>query len=399
MNIIGYIVVAGNVRRSAQLAIGDYDDVEFLRAKRWDLGNIPNWRAMSNNSVACSDTSKLSDEFWAGYNGNGEPYGMINLKLTRLIGRTGEPRPDTEVVAYNPCAEQSLESYETCCLAEMYLPNITSYDEFVDLLKLLYRINKHSLALPCNNSKETENVVHKNMRMGIGVTGYLQATEEQRGWLKDAYEELRAFDREYSSAHGWPISIKLTTTKPSGTLSLLPGVTPGVHPGYSQYMIRRMRIASNHSLVDLCRRKGYKVEFARGFDGKDDHSTCVVEFPFSYPEGTVLAKDTTAIDQLGYVRRLQEEWSDNSVSCTVYYRKEELPVIREYLAQNYNKSHKSLSFLLHSEHGFDQAPFEEIDKETYDKMVESSQPITSFTDELTLDLDDPDCATGACPIR
>jgi hypothetical protein len=112
-----------------------------------------------------------------------------------------------------------------------------------------------------------------------------------------------------------------------------------------------------------------------------------------------MAKDTTAIDQLGYVRRLQEEWSDNSVSCTVYYRKEELPVIREYLAQNYNKSHKSLSFLLHSEHGFDQAPFEEIDKETYDKMVAASTPITSFTDELTLDLDDADCASGACPIR
>lgn len=400
MNIIASVVVSGNVRRSAQIAIGDCDDIQYLRSKRWDLGNVPNWRAMSNNSVVCNDISQLPEEFWEGYKGNGEPFGLINLKLSREVGRLGDKRyKDKKVMGYNPCAEQSLESYETCCLAEMYLPNVTSYDEFVDLLKLLYRINKHSLALPCNNSKETEDVVHKNMRMGIGVTGYLQATEEQRGWLKDAYEDLRAYDVEYSKAHGWPVSIKLTTTKPSGTLSLLPGVTPGVHPGYAQHMIRRMRIASNHSLVDLCRRKGYKVEFAYGFDGEDDHSTCVVEFPFSYPEGTVLAKDTTALDQLGHVKRLQEEWSDNAVSCTVYYRKEELDTIREYLAKNYNKSHKSLSFLLHSEHGFDQAPFEEIDKETYDKMVESSQLITSFTDELALDLDDPDCLTGACPVR
>lgn len=298
----------------------------------------------------------------------------------------------------NKGAEQSLESFETCCLAETYLPNVTSYEEFVDLLKLLYRINKHSLAIPCNNSKETEQVVHRNMRMGIGVTGYLQASEEQKQWLAPAYEELRAYDEEYSKQHGWPISIKLTTTKPSGTLSLLPGVTPGVHPGYAQYMIRRIRMDANHPLVEQCKRHGYHVEFVKGFDGKDDYGTVVVEFPFSYPEGTVLAKDVTAIDQLGFVKELQTNWSDNSVSCTVYYRKEELPAIKEYLAANYNKCHKSLSFLLHNDHGFAQAPYEEITKERYDEMVARSTPITFFAHDLALD-DTDECATGACPIR
>jgi ribonucleoside-triphosphate reductase len=90
MNIIGKIVVAGNVRRSAQIAIGDHDDLEYLRAKRWDLGGIPNWRAMSNNSVACEDITTLPDEFWEGYKGNGEPYGLINLASSRIQGRTGE---------------------------------------------------------------------------------------------------------------------------------------------------------------------------------------------------------------------------------------------------------------------------------------------------------------------
>lgn len=299
----------------------------------------------------------------------------------------------------NKGAEQSLEPYETCCLAEVYLPNITSYDEFVDLLKLLYRVNKHSLALPCNTSKETEEVVHRNMRMGIGLTGYLQATDEQRTWLAPAYEELRKFDVEYSKRHGWPISIKLATMKPSGTLSLLPGVTPGIHPGYAQYMIRRMRMAANHSLVDVCRNNGYHVEYVTGFDGQPDYSTVVVEFPFSYPEGTVLAADVTALDQLNYVREAQTNWSDNSVSCTVYYRKEELPAIREYLKHHYNKSHKSLSFLLHSDHGFAQAPFEEITKERYDELVANTRLITSISTSLDLDLDDPDCSSGSCPVR
>jgi ribonucleoside-triphosphate reductase len=103
MNIIGAIIVAGNVRRSAQIAIGDPDDVEFLLAKRWDLGNIPSWRAMSNNSVACDDIRDLHDYFWDGYKGLGEPYGLINLKLSRKIGRLNETQyPDPEVMGYNP---------------------------------------------------------------------------------------------------------------------------------------------------------------------------------------------------------------------------------------------------------------------------------------------------------
>lgn len=281
-------------------------------------------------------------------------------------------------------------------MAEVFLPNITSYDELVDVARLLYRVNKHSLRLPCHHP-ETQAVVWKNMRMGIGVTGYLQATDEQRSWLSECYEDLRSFDEDYSSKHGWPASIKLTTCKPSGTLSLLPGVTPGVHPGYAQYMIRRIRVASNHPLVQTCKDHGYKVEYVRNFDKTEDHTTVVVEFPFAYPEGTVLAKDLTAIDQLEWVRKLQTEWSDNSVSCTVYYRKEELPVIREYLERNYNKNFKSLSFLLHSEHGFVQAPFEEITKEQYEKMVKNTRIIESIGYEI--DMDDDECATGACPIR
>lgn len=397
MNIIGAVVVAGNVRRSAQIAIGDADDVEYLLAKRWDMGNIPSWRAMSNNSVVCNDIKDLHEYFWDGYEGKGEPYGLINLRLSRKVGRLGDTNyPDPDVEGYNPCAEQSLAAYETCCLAEVWLPNIESYDEFVDVCKLLYRINKHSLALPCHLD-ETADIVHKNMRMGIGITGVLQASQEQKDWLETAYMELREFDKEYSAAHGFPESIKLTTVKPSGTLSLLPGVTPGCHPAYAQYMIRRIRISADHSLVQVCRDHGYPVEYQQNFDGSEDHSTVVVSFPFAYPEGTVLANEMTAISQLETVKWLQEVWSDNSVSCTVYYRKEELPEIKKYLAKNYKNNHKSLSFLLHSEHGFKQAPYEEITKEAYDELVSKTTLITKV-EEATFDGGD-ECASGACPVK
>ena len=398
MNIIGSIVVAGNVRRSAQIAIGDADDVEFLLAKRWDMGNIPSWRAMSNNSVICNDISDLHEYFWDGYEGKGEPYGLINLKLSKKVGRLGETQyPDPLVQGYNPCAEQSLAPYETCCLAEIYLPNVTSKEEFIDIAKLLYRINKHSLNIPCHQ-KETEAIVHQQQRMGIGVTGVLQSSEEQRSWLSDAYVELRKFDEEYSEKQGYNKSVKLTTCKPSGTLSLLPGVTSGIHPAYAQYMIRRVRIAAGHPLLETCKQHGYHVEPQRNFDGSEDHSTMVVEFPFSYPEGTKLAAEMTAIDQLKEVKRLQEEWSDNSISCTIYYKKEELPEIREYLKKYYKNNHKSLSFLLHSDHGFHQAPLEEITKEQYESMIKSTTLITEIKQFLDM-ADDADCAGGACPIR
>lgn len=398
MNILGSIVVAGNVRRSAQIAIGDYDDIQFLNAKRWDLGNIPNWRAMSNNSVVCNNINELPEQFWQGYQGNGEPYGLINLNLARSVGRLGDGRyPDPDVVGFNPCAEQSLAAYETCCLSEVFLPNVSTKDELLDICKLLYRINKHSLSLKCHH-KETQDIVHKNMRMGIGITGYLQATEEQKSWLRDTYRQLRKFDKDYSSRNQWPPSIKLTTVKPSGTLSLLAGVTPGVHPGYSHFHIRRIRISSESPLIPVLRKNGYPLEYVRKFDGTEDHTTLVASFPCSFPKTTVVASEMTALEQLEYVKRLQTEWSDNSVSCTIYYKKEELDKIKEWLDNNYNDSVKSVSFLPYQEHGFDQAPYEAITEEEYNELKAKVRPLTGLeVDEEDFDIEE--CNSGSCPIK
>jgi len=399
MNIIAYIVVAGNVRRSAQLALGDMDDLQFLNAKRWDLGNIPNWRAFSNNSVVCNDINKLPEQFWSGYGGQGEPYGLVNLELSRSCGRLGQKKyKDLEIIGYNPCAEQGLNDKETCCLAEIFLPNVQNKEELKEITCFLYRICKHSLALPAHH-EETEKIVHKNFRMGIGVTGYLQSSEEKKSWLSETYDYLREFDKQYSKKMKWPRSIKLTTCKPSGTLSLLPGVTPGIHPGFSQFFIRRIRMAANSKLVKVCREHGYFAEFQKNFDGTDDHNTVVIEFPCSYPEGTIFASDIKAIEQLEYVKRLQTDWSDNSVSCTIYYKKEELAEIKAWLKKNYNDSVKTVSFLLHKDHGFSQAPYEAISEERYLELKEKTKPIISCELKETDLLDEFECQTGVCPIK
>lgn len=399
MNIIGSIVVAGNVRRSAQLAIGDYDDLEFLKAKRWDLTTVPNWRSNSNNSIVVpSDLKDLPDEFWQTYK-QGEPYGMINLELSRKCGRLSEYQyPDNNVVSFNPCAEQSLENFETCCLSDIFLPNIQTKENLFEVATFLYRINKHSLALHCS-VPETAIVVHKNMRMGIGITGVMQSSEEQLEWLNDCYLFLREYDETYSKQNNWPPSIKLTTTKPSGTVSLLAGLTPGVHPSPAgPYYIRRVRMGTNTPLLQRCAENGYNVEFVRGFDGKPDYTTSVVEFPCKVSENTPIAGSINAIEHLNWIKRMQTIWSDNSVSCTVYYTPEELPEIKEWLEINFNDSLKTVSFLLYYGHGFDQAPYETISKEVYEMMVSRVTPIDNISiEEETFVLQD--CENGACPIK
>ena len=393
-NIIGSVVVAGNVRRSAEIAVGDPDDYLYLRAKRWDLGNIPNWRAMSNNTIYADSYDHISDTVWKGYDGSGEPYGFFNLPLSQKTGRLGERKKDRcEII--NPCAEILLESHECCNLSEIYLNNVESKKELKECAKLLYKTQKAICALPFIH-KKTEDVVHKNMRIGVGITGICQSINKL-GWLDECYNYLRDFDEQWSEKMGYPVSVRLTTVKPSGTLSLLSGSTPGVHPAYAKYYVRRVRMSSDDALVDICRNANYPVEYVKRFDGTEDHSTVVVEFPCHINGDTILAEDMTAIRQLELVKELQSKWSDNSVSVTVYYRLEELDEIKEWMKDNYENSLKTVSFLLHNDHGFDQAPYEQITKEQYEKRVSRLKEIKSLkSGEI---LDGIECEGGACPVR
>lgn len=399
-NIVGQIVVAGNVRRSAEIALGDYNDEDFLKAKRWDLVDIPAWRAMSNNTVCVGseDIHLLPDLFWEGYLGNGEPYGMFNLEAAQTYARLGEIRPDNTVSGVNPCGEATLAHRECCNLAEIFLPNVESPYELYDVARLFYKVQKAIAAMPYLDPT-SEKIIHENMRLGLAVGGIAQAVDKIP-WLNEAYERLYEFDQDWSFMNGWPTSVRLTSVKPSGTVSLLAGVTPGIHPGFSRYFIRRIRMSSNDPLVQYCRDRGYAVEFVKNPDGTPDSLTSVVEFPCELPESTVFAADMTAIELIELQRKIQQVWADNAISISVYYEKDEVPAIREYLKENW-PTMKTVSFIMKAnDHGFEQAPFEEIDELTY-QMIKSQIRTSDLTVPLGESklIDGDLCATGSCPIR
>lgn len=391
MNNIGQIVVSGNVRRSAQMALGDCNDLDFLRAKRWDNRNIPNWRSMSNNSVVCDDIEDLPSAFWEGYYGNGEPYGLINLENCRKFGRMGDPVDDLSVIGTNPCGEITLAAYEPCNLAEIFLVNLKNLEEFKNAARLMYGVCSTISSWPFINAK-TNRIVFQNRRIGISITGYCDNHIFSLADISSVYDYIQSLNTQRDGYE----CLKMTTVKPSGTLSLLAGTTPGMHPALARTYIRRIRMPSNSPLVQTCISYGYPTEPEYNYDGTINRNTVVVSFPVKH--GNIpIASSFSATDLLDIQNSLQMNWSDNSVSATIYYNLDEIPEIQDYLTENW-KYMKGVSFLLRQDHGFKQAPIEPISEEKYEEMASKVLPITRIQSEYYEDDTIMDC-DGACPVR
>lgn len=402
-NIIGIIVVSGNVRRSAEIMIGDPKDLAFLNAKNWNKFTIPNWRKMSNNAVACNQISDLLPEYWDPYNTDGECYGLVNLHNCRRYGRLidgSDYRPDPGVKGCNPCGEANPEDREPCNLAETYLPRLDLVKEFPLIARLLYMATK-TIANYHYLDPETEEVVRRNMRVGISITGCRATPGLRVDHLDYAYQALEQADEKYSKLLGVPTSIKLTCVKPSGTLSLLPpGVSAGMSTVLNRYLIRRIRFSSNDLLVEMCRQNGYHVEPELNLDGTYNPGTMVVEFPMDYGPHVTPEASVNVIDELEYQKMLQTYWADQSISCTHYFKPGEVEIIQEWLAVHYSNSVKTCSFMHSKDHGFKQLPLEPITKSQYLDICSKVKPITHIADAEETDMvGSLECESGACPVK
>jgi ribonucleoside-triphosphate reductase (thioredoxin) len=372
-NYIGKCVVAGNVRRTAEIMFGDPDDDEFLDLKT-DQDALSERRWASNNSVFAHKGMNYS-EIIKRVAINGEP-GFIYLDNAKKYGRlSDEPSyKDTRIKGTNPCGEQFLESYELCNLVETFPANHASLEDYLETLKYAYLYGKSVTLLPTHN-QETNSVMLRNRRIGVGMSGIVQAIAKfgRYAFLHFAdqgYNKIQELDAQYSEWLCVNRSIKTTTVKPSGTVSLLAGATPGIHYDHSEFYIRNVRVSDDSKLLEPCRQAGYLMEPC-AYQPK----AIVISFPVKSDNFERSKDEVTVWEQMSLISDMQKHWSDNSVSSTVTFRKDEVQDLERAL-KTYEDRIKSVSFLPISEHGYKQAPYIKISKEEYDEMVASVQPLS-----------------------
>jgi len=391
-NLIGRCVVAGNVRRSAALAIGQPDDSTYLTMKN-DQEKLYHHRWGSNNSF---EAKVGMDYTWHAKQSqvNGEP-GYIWLDNARYYGRMkdGKKYNDTKVMGFNPCVEQQLEDAELCCLVETFPAKHETFEDYIKTLEIAYMYGK-TVTLINTHWPETNAIMLKNRRIGLSQSGVVQAfnkfgRREVYKWCDDAYRHVEELDKEYSDWLCVPRSVRMTSIKPSGTVSLLNGSTPGIHFPEDEYYIRRIRFSMDSTLIPPLREAGYKIE-------EDSYSpnTYCVEFPVHEPFFFKGKRDISMWEQLEIAAQYQHYWADNSVSVTVTFRPHEADQIKDAL-EMYEARLKAVSFLRYEETGYEQAPYEPITKEEYEEMNKSITPIQKIeTDEGGVG--SKFCTTDAC---
>lgn len=383
-NLIGKCVVAGNVRRSAEIALGRHDDKTFVNLKNAEVyPERQAWAWTSNNSLL-AEVGMNYDPFTERIVANGEP-GFFYLDLCRDYGRLVDPpnEKDYRAVGTNPCSEQTLESYECCTLVETYLPRAESMEDFHRTLKFAYLYAKAVTLLP-THWPETNAVMQRNRRIGTSVSGLAQFVErhnmgELRTWLNYGYKEVQFWDNMYSEWLGIRPSIKTTSIKPSGTVSLLAGVTPGVHwPTYDTYL-RRMRVNIDNPMVPVLTEAGYRVEP----DVTDPNRTVVIEFPVR-GLGVRTEREVSIFEKANLAVIAQRWWADNQVSCTITFDKDDEAEHVGTVLRMHEGQLKSLSLLplypLAEPGAYPQMPYEPITDEQYEQYaVTGSKPIDRAT--------------------
>lgn len=368
MNFAGACVVAGGTRRTAEIAFGSPDDAEFMALKTPDkVADDALARWASNNSVSVPvgcDYGHLAGSTVV----NGEP-GYLWLDNARHYGRLRDPRNehDRGVMGTNPCGEITLHHAELCNIVETFPSNHDSLDDYLRTLKYAFLYCKTVTLLPTHNDL-TNQVQMKNRRIGVSQSGIVEninkiGLRKHLVWCDKGYTELRGWDQVYSDWLCIRKSIKLTTVKPSGTVSLLPGKTPGIHSPHSEYYIRRIRVSKNSDLVQTMQDAGYMVVP----DVYEKDHTMVVEFPVHEPNFSRRKEDVSMWEQLELAAAMQSDWADNSVSITVTFSKTEAKDLARAL-EMFESRLKSVSFLPMTDHQYEQAPYEAIDKETYEKL-------------------------------
>lgn len=436
MNIIGYYVVVGGVRRTSEICLFHPDDTEILNAKKglWIEGTENYgkfWRGMSNNSIYFTEkpTKEYLQQIFETIKDNGEP-GFINADAA------SKRRP--WFAGVNPCAEILLADRGVCNLSEVNLMAFTDYpkdkewgssQELLDAVELAVRIGMRQtnkkLDLP-----EWDITQKRDRLTGVSITGvmdYIDTLELSDNMFRVLQSDMAvAADlaaRQYASEMRIPTPLLTTAVKPSGTISQLPTVSSGVHRSFAPYYIRRVRITSSDPLARVMLDLGYPVYPENGqgplpqeFDSLSEYeqmqalqkaSTWVIEFPVRTKAKTK-ASEETALDQLQRYLDFQQYYTDHNTSCTVTVGIDEWNVLLDKLYEEWD-NYIGVSFLPKFDTGntpYPLMPYEALTEDEYNTRFAALKKgnitellITYERNDLATELLDQDCENGVCPIR
>lgn len=405
---LGELIVSGNVRRSALIAVGDPDSTTFLGLKKFKNYTTKPWRSYCNNSVNVHRFDQLDDDYWNTFRGESEPYGFVNVDKCKFMDRCTERMYDKKYVppeGFNPCAEQPLAAYEVCCLGEVNIVSNEDEEDLYQSLLMCYFFCKFAYSLGCPTELRTDHVTRVNQRIGISLSGIAVVPLERIRRAANTMSRIHDMDQAVSDWTFVNRSVALATVKPGGTLSKVSGSSgAGIHRPFSRYQIRRVRFPANSKMLGWLKDAGVPTEPA-----VHDASTTVVSFYLKNTEpadghyADWVATDEGFVDTLKLITYVQMIWSDNAVSCTVYYDYAKLDSLVRPTLQRYFQKLKCFSGLPYYGHGFAQAPEEPISEEAYAKAVAGLKPYTHYgeTDECDESLVDFGLCgpNGACSDR
>ena len=396
---IGEIVVVGGVRRSALISLSNLNDDQMRHAKAGQWWENEGQRALANNSVAYKGKPEMGTfmrEWLALYDSKSGERGIFNREAAdKQVARNGR-RETGHQWGTNPCSEIILRPYQFCNLSEVV---VRASDTLEDLLrKTRIATIVGTIQSTLTDFKYLRNVWKKNTEeerlLGVSLTGImdhavLSKNVDSKRWLEKMKEEAVKTNHKYAKMLGIPQSAAITCVKPSGTVSQLVDAASGIHARHNDYYIRTVRGGNSDPLTQFMKESGVYNEP----DVMKPDTTTVFSFAMQSPLGAVLRTDMSAIEQLELWKTYALHWCEHKPSVTISVKEEEWMDVGAWVYQNFDVA-SGVSFLPHSEHTYQQAPYQDIEREDYLEWQQAYDYVTLDWNKLT-EFEKEDTTTGS----
>ncbi len=397
--MIGEIVVVGGVRRSALISLSNLTDKRMREAKIGAWYNENPHRGLANNSVAYTekpDIEVFMEEWLSLVKSKSGERGIFNRVASQKQASKWGRRDDSLNYGTNPCSEIILRDKQFCNLTEVVVRAEDTKETLLDKVRLATILGTFQSTLDKFQFLSSE--WHKNTTeerlLGVSLTGIMDSkmmASPDPKFLEEMRDEARKTNKKYAKLLEVPESASITCIKPSGTVSQLVDSASGIHSRHSDYYIRTVRIDKKDALYEFLKEKGVSVED----EAYRPDSTAVFAFPIKSPRGSITRDDRSALEELETWLVYQRYFCEHKPSVTINVREHEWLEVGAWVYKHFDEI-SGISFLPHSDHSYVQAPYQEVDKETFRKALKETPQLISY-EELIEDEDNTEASqTLAC---